>query len=133
MTPKYASLHAGLLARKGEAIPAPVSPISTPTQLRPEGSETPAPVVQQTPPPVPARKSCSPPKSSSAIQDLRPGRVQARHKTTLRLNDEQKRRLRLAAVQLNRSQQSLVSEAIDEFLELICDRDLPHCVCLKKR
>jgi predicted transcriptional regulator len=51
----------------------------------------------------------------------------------VRLNDEQRRRVRLAAVQLERSQQSLISEAIDEFLDQLCERELPHCHCLKKR
>lgn len=74
-----------------------------------------------------------PAPASETIADLRRHPATARHKTTVHLNDEQRRRVRLAAVQLERSQQSLISEAIDEFLDQLCERELPHCHCLKKR
>ncbi|MEC9249782.1 MAG: hypothetical protein VX501_03970 [Pseudomonadota bacterium] len=124
--PKYASLHAGLLARKGEAQPAPVTQIGA---VFPAHTEVPEPPVE------PARPDLrsQPPPASEKLAELRRHPATARHKTTVRLNDEQRRRVRLAAVQLERSQQSLISEAIDDFLDRLCERELPHCHCLKKR
>lgn len=124
--PKYASLHAGLLARKGEAQPAPVTQIGAVFPSHAEVPEPPVGTPERRRPPAPA-------PTSETIADLRRHPATARHKTTVRLNDEQRRRVRLAAVQLERSQQSLISEAIDEFLDQLCERELPHCHCLKKR
>lgn len=124
--PKYASLHAGLLARKGEAQPAPVTQIGA---VFPDHAEVPEPPEPTSRPKSPAQ----PAPPTKKLGELRRHPATARHKTTVRLNDEQRRRLRLAAVQLERSQQSLISEAIDDFLDLLCERELPHCACLKKR
>ncbi|WP_300528395.1 hypothetical protein [Maricaulis sp.] len=143
MGQKYASLHAGLLARKGEAMPA-----SRPG-LVPGLIERAGPAAEPNVPERPARSTPQPrpappqttTQAGSAPQPLKPVmRVQdtakpassARHKTTLRLSPAQKRRLRLAAAVLDRSQQSLISEALDEFLDILAADPALDCRCLSR-
>lgn len=139
--PKYASLHAGLLARKGEAQPAPVTQIGA---VFPDHAEVPKPPPPQAATPVERSNTAAPAPVSgppkrvlgqvpAKLEELKRNPRQARHKTTVRMTDEQRRRVRLAAVQLERSQQSLISEAIDDFLDQLCERELPNCACLRRR
>lgn len=127
--PKYASLHAGLLARKGEAQPAPVTQIGA---VFPDHAEVPRPP-QAEPEPAVQPPPRAERQAAPRVSNLKSHPRQARHKTTVRLTDEQRRRVRLASVQLERSQQSLVSEAIDDFLDQLCARELPNCACLRRR
>jgi hypothetical protein len=131
MGQKYASLHAGLLARKGEAMPA-----SRPG-LVPGLIERAAPVVetaapQPQPEPQRPRPNPRPPAPSQSAKPRLVENLPARHKTTIRLNAAQKRRLRLAAAVLDRSQQSLISEALDEFLDILAADPALDCRCLSR-
>ncbi|WP_300556163.1 hypothetical protein [Maricaulis sp.] len=131
MGQKYASLHAGLLARKGEAMPA-----SRPG-LVPGLIERAAPAVETAAPQhqaEPKRPTVRPrPPVREPVANPQPiENLPARHKTTIRLNAAQKRRLRLAAAVLDRSQQSLISEALDEFLDILAADPALDCRCLSR-
>lgn len=133
MGQKYASLHAGLLARKGEAMPASrpglvpglierAAPMVEPASREPQN-----PSARQ---PEPQRQPQAKSQAPARPVPIPSGR--ARHKTTLRLNAAQKRRLRLAAAVLDRSQQSLISEALDEFLDILAADPALDCRCLNR-
>jgi hypothetical protein len=119
MTAQYASLHAGLLARKGEAEPAVPAATRTPPHPSPA-----IPITRASTP-----DSCRPAQETSPVRVALPGR----HKTSLRLNGEQKRRLKMASAQMARSQQNLMSAALDAYLDQLCATEMSHCACLRKR
>lgn len=51
----------------------------------------------------------------------------------MRLTAEQKRRLKTVAVQMNRPQQDILSEALDAYLDEICSREMKNCACLRSK
>ena len=54
-------------------------------------------------------------------------------KASMRLTGEQKRRLKTVAVQMNRPQQDILSEALDAYLDEICGREMKNCACLRSK
>lgn len=164
MTSKFASLHSGLLARKGEALPAgptrlaaayyapedrppgegetrpDIAPVEPPP---PPPAVTPAAVTPAAVPPAavtPAAVTASARKQgvSRGLGKSVTGKVagkttgrQIRRKTTLRLSADQHRRLRIAAAQLDCSQQALMVDALEAYLEQIAAGCFPDCGCLR--
>ncbi|MED5550927.1 MAG: hypothetical protein VX529_16360 [Pseudomonadota bacterium] len=145
---KYASLHAGLLARKGEAVPAipsgfagasyvdrPAQPLPVPDERRDVERRSDRPLFVRKPadetgdlPPVCCAGGDLPGLAEDPHAGLaRPGRAE------VRLTAEQKRRLRTVSVQTGRSQQRILSAALDAWLDQLCETEMRHCACLKLR
>lgn len=95
----FASLHPGLLARKGKASPA-----ASNLKIVPKTGGAP-------------KKSDSPPEKTRA---------------SLRLNDRQRRLLRLVSAATDRSNQEILSVALDRHLMHIIGDELGECRCLRK-
>jgi len=125
MSPRYASLHSGLLARKGEALPS--SPTRLPESYYADAKEAPTP-----PEPAPSHLQAVSNEAPAPARPRKPRRKSAdpRRKLTLRLTPEQHRRLRIAAAQLDCSQQSLMVEALDALFEDLAQGQLAGCKCL---
>lgn len=143
MTTRYASLHSGLLARKGEALPAGPTRLAAayyaPEPVSDAASRSEAPA-RLTPPPPPAEPDAKPRAAGEVVappqRQRKPAHTPAtanssRRKTTVRLSADQHRRLRIAAAQLECSQQSLISEALETLLDQLAAGRLPDCSCLK--
>lgn len=116
----FASLTAGLLARKGEARPS----------AEPKFGSRPwkAPI---TPPPQPPvervrQAAAQAPVAQPAHPD--PHGV----KTTIRLTHAQARAVRLAALVLDRPQQDILSAGLLTKLEALACADLANCACFKQ-
>lgn len=169
---KYASLHAGLLARKGEASPAIPSSFSgasyvdAPSPEHPPAPARPAPTSLDSEPrrsllqrrdieapdapqpllarkPVPPLEPASPPAPDPEGQgccgaqldlpdDPHAG-VDRAARAQFRLTNEQKRRLRTVAVQMNWPQQRILSDALDDWLDRLCEGEMSSCACLRAR
>ena len=142
---RFASLHSGLLARKGEALPAAPNRLAAAYYAPEPGQEASDPPEA---PPVDTSKSVraaapkrttpettSDPKTTSGpkLRRTAPQSKPARRKTTLRLSLDQHRRLRIAAAQLDVSQQNLMSAALEAYLDQISDGQFPACSCLDSR
>lgn len=94
-----ASLNARLLARKGDARPAPIDTgegRARPVTSRPAAGTWPAPAVW--------------PEEPAA------GDPRSRARVSLRLDDARHRRLRLAAIHLDASLQQILTHALDQYL-----------------
>ena len=102
----FASLHPGLIARKGQAAPAPakLSVISREPEAPPQSA---------------------PAKSADHHHADKP-------RVTLRLNDRQRRLLRLVSAATDRSNQEILSAALDRHLTRIIGEELGDCKCLRK-
>lgn len=171
---RYASLHAGLLARKGEASPAlhsafagasyvdaPAPEPRDPGERRDAtGADLPERALLLRKAPAfdaagaPAREPAhDPAPDTPAVQPL-PADAAARgccegaevtwpadphagidrlHRVEARLTAEQKRRLLTVAVQSGHSQQRILSDALDAWLDALCAGDMKECACLKAR
>lgn len=104
-----ASLNARLLARKGDARPAPI-----------EGSESRAR-------PAPAGPAPAPGTGPTALPGDPPaGDPRSRARVSLRLDDARHRRLRLAAIHLDASLQQVLTAALDHYLAQVT----PDCPCM---
>lgn len=121
---KYATLHSGLIARKGEAMPTP--------PIRHEVFERPA---QAAPPePAPARPSCDAP--GGAAKPARPARVHTTDKSaaikalTLRIDPALYHRVHVAAAQLDWTSQDLMRAAIEAYLVHLGREVFPNCGCI---
>lgn len=181
-TPKFASLHGGLLARKGEASPAipPSMARASYTDAAPQPQHPlreAAPHLHAAPPPhtsVPATPAngAEGPRKNRFISEVKsaPSRAKPatkfqplagkpkteakaasatgncgadcasrskdsnkKYRISLRLNAEQRRRLRTAAAQLEVSNQQLVAKALDAYLDQLGLGDLNGCACLARR
>jgi hypothetical protein len=145
MTAKFASLHGGLLARKGQAAPAmlplPVVPehgsfsyVDAPAPARDEtccgGAAVPASERQSTGVRSLDGANAHRPASHDAHHE-----VDADHRThvSVRLNPEQLRRLKTAAAQLHVSQQKIVADGLERYLDKLAVEDLAGCRCLKAK
>jgi len=145
---KYASLHAGLLARKGEAAPAIPSGFAEPGYADRADARPPEdrrdveqrgdrPLLPRKPagdaPAETQRPACcaggAPPDLSADPHAgiARTGRAE------VRLTAEQKRRLRTVSVQTGQPQQRILSTALDAWLDRLCETEMRHCACLKAR
>lgn len=155
---KFAPLHGGLLARKGEAIPATIHPLgdqsfttSSPslrriieTKRAPQPAPMPIPADLSTPdppdpPPAGPAVQADPAQCASRCADAvapalapAPRRAQP-FKASVRLSAPQRRLLRMVAAITNGSQQSILSQALDAYLESLAQAELRHCACYKKR
>ena len=105
----FASLHPGLIARKGQATPAPakLSVISREPDTQPQAAQHDA-------------------HKKSADHHADKPRV------TLRLTDRQRRLLRLVSAATDRSNQEILSSALDRHLTRIIGEELGDCKCLRK-
>jgi hypothetical protein len=155
MSSKLASLHAGLIARKGEAAPAVAHPAYSyvdgprpaPQPMRRDGdgiewrsfgapaalpsADAPEPVpalVRATPPtpPAPEPVRAVPPQKPAADDHAGPYRL------TFRMTADQRRRLRIAAAKEEMSLQELLSNALDSHLDTLCACKLHECTCLAR-
>ena len=118
----FASLSAGLLARKGDARPAirrayvPMAPIVRLPQPETHDDLGWNDMGEEVPSPSPAREQRERiERSYSAGQKTSPRKVKAAF--TLRLDADRHLRLRLASAVGKRSSQQIVTEALDAFLE----------------
>lgn len=137
---KVAVLHSGLLARKGEARPMAV--FAAPPSVAPE------PVAP--PPPAPAypqaaksghskdTKTPQPDASCSNIKlppeltnDGKKSKSGPRTELHARLANASHKRLKIASARLGRSQQEIVSAAIDAYLDYIEGDVLNGCRCMR--
>ena len=103
-----ASLNARLLARKGDARPAPIDTgedRARPTSPRPVSGSW------QTPAAWPDEPASDP---------------RSRARVSLRLDDARHRRLRLAAIHLDASLQQILTHALDQYLAQVA----PDCPCM---
>lgn len=163
MSAKFASLHAGLLARKGEAAPAIPSPLgqvsyvdtgpaagndterrdieptserplfrAKPADTPPLGEASSAPLPEAAPPTMPEGCCGGAPLADFAA---RPAAVHdvLDYRAEVRLSAEQKRRLRTVAAQMDWSQQRILSEALDTWLDQLSETAMKSCACLRAR
>ena len=149
---KFASLHGGLLARKGLATPAMLPLPIIPQLARPQYTDAPA----YTNVSAPGRDDlcCGDALGSTAenqpaatnLHSVRGANPQgkdyeghheigAEHRThvSVRLSPEQLRRLKTAAAQLHQSQQKIMANGLDFFLDKLAAEDLVGCRCMKAK
>ncbi|ASP32842.1 hypothetical protein [Labrenzia sp. VG12] len=170
---RYASLHAGLLARKGEASPALPSaftgasyvdaPAPEPREpgerrdatgadlpdralllrkapaIDAAGAATREPAYEPAQPapaaqllPSDAARGCCEGAEVTWPADPHAG-IDRLHRVEARLTAEQKRRLLTVAVQSGHSQQRILSDALDAWLDALSAGDMKDCACLKAR
>ena len=124
----FASLHGGMLVRKGAAAPSAPSSLSMP-----EKNDT--PTSGQTGYAADRRDSGdAPPRTrlhlASCTETVR---ASSGGNSSARLTAEDMRALRFAAAMLDRSEDSLISEAVQSYLESLASGPLRHCPCFKSR
>jgi hypothetical protein len=154
-TSKFATIHGGLLARKGEAAPAVrhdhahVSyrdglPTAPDARMAPQPEVRPAlPLLDVTFGDMQAPEAGVPASSPEPL--IRPGLKQACGRETpvrkddgpagrvsMRLTERQKRMVTIAAAVLGRSQQKLLSDALDAHLAGLGAGELRSCDCFKE-
>jgi len=151
MTSKLASLHAGLVARKGEAMPALTNPaltyVDTPRPVHETSTNsqrhTMASALGQ-PPAVattPANRFSSSkeeepvavPSLQKPLLDTEEGSHHGPYRLSFRMTKDQRRRLRIAAAQNDRSLQQMLSVALDNHLDGLCACSLKECACLARK
>ncbi|RFB04221.1 hypothetical protein DX908_02330 [Parvularcula marina] len=115
----FASLHGGLLARKGNAQPA-IADLDLQRRSR-RGDRDGEPVAVT---PV-AASSCSEKLHKAHAAPDKP-------RMTVRMTTRQQRLLRLVAAATDRSQQEILSMAIDQHLTKVIGEELGHCQCLRR-
>lgn len=121
---KYASLHGGLIARKGEAIPTP------PLNLDAFGSA--APVMPSAPFPF-KPQNCETPIST--VRPKRPQRIAGDSKAgvkalTFRLDPNLYHRVQVAAAKLGWTSQDLLRAAVEGHLAHLGREVFPNCGCI---
>jgi hypothetical protein len=154
-TSKFATIHGGLLARKGEAAPAvrhdqahvsyrdqppsaPDARLAPPTEVRPS-----LPLLDVTFGDMQVPEAGMP--ASCPEPHVRPGLRQACGRETpvrkgdgpagrvsMRLTERQKRMVTIATAVLGRSQQKLLSDALDAHLAHLGAGELQSCACFKE-
>lgn len=159
--PLFASLTAGMLARKGEAqpskqptfghkpwqppvAPAPAQQVQPARPIMPLESEDDLDiarmkvriddVAQAWPPARPAEASEEPPPGwvpNRPQPQLNLGSLGAPFKTTIRLTHAQARAVKLAALILDKPQQEILTAGLIERLEALACADLAKCSCFR--
>jgi hypothetical protein len=142
MSAKFASLHSGLLARKGQATPAVLPLPVVPEAVHASYVDAPAPAQDE---------SCCGgaelvAKRSSAAQSAHAQahrsadhdehqELNGEHRThvSVRLTPEQSRRLKTAAAQLHTSQQKIMADGLELYLDKLALEDLRGCRCLRAK
>jgi len=145
----FASLHAGLLARKGEAKPSAdpkMAPLAWQQEQEPVGAPPPPTAfgsnitdmkvrLQDVATSWPARKPVSPIAEDHTwvAAKAAPPLDSFGHpvKATVRLTHAQARAVKLAALVLDRPQQEIISAALVARLETLACTDLANCNCFK--
>ncbi len=160
MTIKFASLHAGLLARKGEAAPVFVNPaVSYVDEPRPTeeadddvirrdvASADGLPLIAEkiggdevsNGKLTPMMNGSRPSARSTIVTAPRKPRRQADddhhgpYRFSFRMPPDQHRRLRVAAAQKNISLQQALTDALENYLDGLCACSLKECNCLAPR
>jgi hypothetical protein len=158
MTAKFASLHAGLLARKGQASPVFVNPavtyIDDPRPMMDADDDDDAQrrdVASADGLPLMAEKvggdevsngQLTPMLNGGRPMAVRPPRrprlstdedTHGPYRFSFRMPSDQHRRLRVAAAQKNVSLQQALSDALDNYLDGLCACSLKDCTCLAAR
>lgn len=130
----FASLHGGLLVRKGEAAPSAAKPAIVHGHGRDPfaaqrrdvlQADKQRPVTERPATEHSARAASAAPRAET-LSDDRDVRA------TLRLTREQLRRLRLASAMLEQSQQDLLSRALDDRLDELAEGLLRNCRCFRR-
>lgn len=144
---KFASVHGGLLARKGLATPASLPLPVMPQQARPRYKDSPPPVPEETccggfsggdVEKVPAVvtlhpvRAANPPRAAD-YETQHEINADLRTHVSVRLSPEQMRRLKTAAAQLHLSRQKIVADGLDVYLDKLAAEDLAGCRCLKAK
>jgi hypothetical protein len=150
-TSKFATIHGGLLARKGEAAPAvrhdhahvsyrdaPDARLAPPPEVRPA-----LPLLDVTFGDMQVPEAGIP--ASCRESHVRPSLKQACGRETpvrkgdgpagrvsMRLTERQKRMVTIATAVLGRSQQKLLSDALDAHLARLGAGELQSCACFKE-
>ncbi len=84
--------------------------------------------------PVPNGKACVRPVPSLKRPRAAGGKDRpAKSKATVRLTEQQKQVMKLAAAALGRSQQQLISDAIDSYLAGLGGGEMSSCACFKQQ
>lgn len=111
----FASLHGGLLVRKGEARPSPLEPAVAAVPAPPE------PVLQ-----AERRDVLAFPKADAAPAP----RPATTRRVGLSLSEPQARRLRVAGMLLGRPQKRILADALDVYLDALAHGAFKGCGCL---
>jgi hypothetical protein len=144
---KFASVHGGLLARKGLATPATLPLSVMPQQARPRYKDLPPPAPDETccggfsggdAEKVPAVVTLhavrtNPPPRVVDYEAQQEINADLRTHVSVRLSPEQMRRLMTAAAQLHLSRQKIVADGLDVYLDKLAAEDLAGCRCLKAK
>ncbi len=158
MTAKFASLHAGLLARKGQAAPVFMNPaVAYIDDPRPIGEADDDDVQRRDVAsadglPLMAEKIGGDDVSNGQLtpmmmNGIRPARAGPRkprlvtdedhhdspYRFSFRMPADQHRRLRVAAAQKNISLQQALSDALDNYLDGLCACSLKECNCMARQ
>ena len=139
MSAKFASLHGGLLARKGQATPAmhpdlpelaPIRYADAPVRAREESCYGGGGVAEK----ATVLHSIDSASHTRAVDPEAHHEI-ADHRThvSVRLNPEQLRRLKTAAAQLHVSQQKLIADGLERYLDKLAVEELAGCRCLKAK
>ena len=123
----FASLHGGLLVRKGLAEPSASAPLSMPMKSRSDTPEDPrysadrrdSPAIPQSPLNL---GSCVETTDAPTVSDLE----EALSQTDLRA-------IRFAAALLDTSSDALITEAVQNHIDSLLDGPLSSCQCFRKR
>lgn len=125
-TAEFTSLHGGLIARKGEALPAPA--ISITGSITGHGFGDFAPPDDAARPNQPAG-ACAP---VTMPAKPKPGGKGARIKAvTLRIEAAQYHRVHVAAAKLDFSGQDLLRAAVEYYLNYLSGEVFPDCGCVR--
>lgn len=122
---KFTSLHSGLIARKGEALPSPQFNLDT---LAQDGPRAPAAS------PRPALRNCDMPDSK--VKPRRPqriaegGKIAGMKALTFRLDPSLYHRVQVAAAKLGWTSQDLLRAAVEGHLVHLGTEVFPNCGCI---
>lgn len=141
MTHKVASLHAGLIVRKGEAVPAPLAPSHpffetyrpAPVAHTFKSSDAPRSITDR----LNANReaapaSDAPPQAPMIVATEAFKSYHDHYRMTFRMTGSQRRRLRIAAAQSDRSLQQVLSQALDNYVDDLCACSLKNCTCMAR-
>ncbi len=112
---KFASLHSGLIARKGEATPSSTVSASGFTSV-------------PKPAPYPVAGMCAPVISPPPVKKTSTDKIKA---ITLRLDASLYRRTQVAAARLGMTAQDVLRIAIDRHLDYLGNDVFPQCACMR--
>ncbi len=126
---KFTSLHSGLIARKGEALPTP--------HINLDRFDAERPVIMPAPGSQSAPQNCDMP--GGAVKPKRPQRIAEDSKTagmkalTFRLDPSLYHRVQVAAAKLGWTSQDLLRAAVEGHLMHLGTEVFPNCGCIGGR